>query len=58
MPAVNLLDLMAAWESLHWCLALNINNATDKSYVSTCPSRGDCWWGARRNVVASATYRW
>ncbi|HSW27583.1 MAG TPA: TonB-dependent siderophore receptor, partial [Burkholderiaceae bacterium] len=58
VPAVNLLDLMAAWESQHWRLALNINNATDKSYVSTCLSRGDCWWGARRNVVASATYRW
>ena len=49
---------MAAWESQHWRLALNVNNATDKSYVSTCLSRGDCWWGARRNVVASATYRW
>jgi len=58
VPAVNLLDLMAAWESPHWRLALNVNNATDKSYVSTCLSRGDCWWGARRNVVASATYRW
>ncbi|MCW5667911.1 MAG: TonB-dependent siderophore receptor [Piscinibacter sp.] len=58
VPAVNLLDLMFAWESAHWRAALNVNNATDKVYVSNCLARGDCWWGARRNAVASLTYRW
>jgi iron complex outermembrane receptor protein len=57
MPSVALLDLMFAYESDQWRYALNINNATDKSYFSTCLARGDCWWGARRNVVASATYK-
>ena len=56
-PAVTLLDLMIAYETAKWRLALNINNVTDKSYNSVCLSRGDCWWGARRNAVASATYR-
>ena len=57
VPSVALLDLMLAYESDKWRYALNINNATDKNYFSTCLARGDCWWGARRNVVASATYR-
>jgi iron complex outermembrane receptor protein len=57
VPAVTLVDLMLAYESAKWRYALNINNATDKTYFSTCLSRGDCWYGARRSVVASATYR-
>lgn len=57
MPSVTLLDLMVAYDSEHWRYALNVNNATDKAYFSTCLARGDCWWGARRSVVASATYR-
>ena len=56
-PSVALLDLLLAYETAQWRYALNIQNATDKEYVSTCLSRGDCWYGARRNVVASATYR-
>jgi len=57
VPSVALLDLMFAYESEQWRLALNVNNATDKVYFSTCLARGDCWWGARRNVVATATYK-
>ncbi|RTD96208.1 TonB-dependent siderophore receptor [Variovorax atrisoli] len=57
VQSVALLDLMLAYESAKWRYALNINNATDKTYFSTCLARGDCWYGARRNIVASATYR-
>lgn len=57
IPAVALLDLMLAYESDKWRYALNINNVADKTYFSTCLARGDCWYGARRNIVASATYR-
>jgi iron complex outermembrane receptor protein len=57
IPSATLLDLVLAYETAKWRYALNINNATDKAYFSTCLARGDCWWGARRNVVASATYR-
>jgi iron complex outermembrane receptor protein len=55
-PAVTLLDLMLGYEAGHWRYALNVQNATDKRYVSTCLSRGDCWYGARRNALATATY--
>ncbi|MDR6536207.1 TonB-dependent siderophore receptor [Variovorax soli] len=57
IPSVTLLDLVFAYETAKWRYALNINNATDKAYFSTCLARGDCWWGTRRNIVASATYR-
>lgn len=57
IPGVALLDLVLAYETAKWRYALNVNNATDKDYFSTCLSRGDCWFGSRRNVVASATYR-
>lgn len=57
VPGVALLDLVLAYETAQWRYALNINNATDKVYFSTCLARGDCWYGARRNIVASATYR-
>lgn len=58
IPALTLLDALLAWDSPRWRLALNVNNLTDKVYVATCLSRGDCWWSARRNVAVSATYRY
>jgi iron complex outermembrane receptor protein len=57
VPGIALADLVFAYETANWRYALNINNVTDKVYFSTCLSRGDCWYGSRRNVVASATYR-
>lgn len=56
-PSVTLLDAMLAWENPTWRVALNVTNLTDKVYVSTCLSRGDCWYGARRTVNATVTYR-
>ncbi|MBU2288883.1 MAG: TonB-dependent siderophore receptor [Gammaproteobacteria bacterium] len=56
-PSVTLLDALFAYDTGRWRYAINVGNLTDKVYVSTCLSRGDCWYGARRNVVASATYR-
>jgi iron complex outermembrane receptor protein len=57
-PAVNLVDAMISWENPQWRVALNVNNLADKTYVATCLGRGDCWYGARRNAVLSATYKW
>ena len=55
-PAVTLADLLLAYDTGNWRYALNVSNLADKVYASTCLSRGDCWYGARRNVVATATY--
>ena len=57
-PDVTLVDAMLSWDSPSWRVALNVNNLGNKTYVATCLSRGDCWFGAKRNAVLSATYRW
>ncbi|XAH22930.1 TonB-dependent siderophore receptor [Xylophilus sp. GW821-FHT01B05] len=56
-PAVTLIDALLSWDTPQWRYALNVNNLTDKTYNAVCLARGDCWYGARRTVVASATYR-
>ncbi len=56
-PSVTLLDAMLAYDTPSWRYALNINNLMDKTYVSTCLGRGDCWYGSRRSIVVSATYK-
>lgn len=48
---------MLSLERARWRWALNINNLTDKPYFGTCESWGICTYGARRNVIASASYR-
>lgn len=57
VPTLTLFDAMVAWDSPRWRYALNVSNLADKTYVSTCLSRGDCWYGARRNIVGTATYK-
>lgn len=56
-PSVALVDALLAYETASWRYALNVANLADKQYVSTCLGRGDCWFGARRTVLATATYR-
>ncbi|NYS11777.1 TonB-dependent siderophore receptor [Achromobacter xylosoxidans] len=57
LSPVWLVDAMMAYETSHWRYALNVNNLTDKTYLATCLSRGDCWYGARRSAIASVTYK-
>lgn len=56
-PSVTLADAMVSFDTSAWRWALNVNNLTDKRYFSICMGRGDCWFGARRNIGLSATYR-
>lgn len=56
-PDVTLVDGLFGYDSGRWRYALNVQNIADKSYVSTCLGRGDCFYGARRTVIASARYR-
>jgi len=57
IPANTLFDAMVGYDKGSWRFAVNVQNLTDKTYFSTCLGRGDCWYGARRTVVASARYR-
>ncbi len=56
-PPHTLADVMASYERDQWRLALNVNNVTDKYYYAACLTRGDCFIGARRSVVATLGYR-
>lgn len=38
-------------------VGININNLFDKEYVSSCFNTYGCYWGAERQVVATATFR-
>ncbi|ADO49825.1 ferrichrome porin FhuA [[Enterobacter] lignolyticus] len=38
-------------------VALNVNNLFDRDYVASCFATYGCFWGAERQVVATATFR-
>ncbi|MFC0226405.1 ferrichrome porin FhuA [Serratia aquatilis] len=38
-------------------VALNVNNLFDKQHVASCFATYGCFWGAERQVVATATFR-
>ena len=56
-PSVTLFDGMLGWERGPWRYALHGQNLADDTYVAACLGRGDCFYGARRSVYASVTYR-
>ena len=57
VPAYTVYDLMAAYDRSAWRLSVNVANLTDKVYVASCLSRGDCFYGIRRAVTATVRYR-
>lgn len=57
VAATTLVDLMLGLDTGGWRYALNVTNLTDKIHASTILGRGDTWYGPRRNVQASVTFR-
>jgi iron complex outermembrane receptor protein len=58
VPSYTLVDALLGFDQGKWRYALNATNLFDKKYIATCLERGDCWYGERRQVMASASYRW
>lgn len=56
-PSYALYDAMAAWENKNWRFQINGTNLADNIHVTTCLSRGDCFYGARRTILAQLTYK-
>ncbi|MBL8629529.1 MAG: TonB-dependent siderophore receptor [Rhodospirillaceae bacterium] len=57
-PAILLGDMIASYEwDEAWRVQVNANNITDEKYPSACLSRGDCFLGQRRTVIASVRHR-
>jgi iron complex outermembrane receptor protein len=49
-PDYLLADLQIGYEAENWSAKLNVQNLTDETYLTTCLSRGDCFYGQRRSV--------
>lgn len=56
-PAATLVDAMLAYEQGDWRLALNAVNLADKVQITQCLARGDCFYGQRRTLNATLSYR-
>ncbi|MDX5372469.1 MAG: TonB-dependent siderophore receptor [Pseudomonadaceae bacterium] len=54
VPSYTLLDAMVSYRIQDVRLQLNASNLTDKEYVTACDYY--CWYGNRRNVIASVSY--
>lgn len=56
VPSFTLYDAMISYDVDDWRFALNARNLTDETYLTGCGDR-DCFYGERRKITASATYR-
>jgi len=57
VPAKTLFDAMVAYTSGPWRFSVNAANLTDQVYAASCLARGDCFYGPRRSIVGTASYR-
>ncbi|MBS4149275.1 TonB-dependent siderophore receptor [Pseudomonadota bacterium DY0742] len=55
-PSTTLFDAMLGYAYQDWSFTLTATNLEDEIYYTTCLSRGDCFTGNRRTVVATASY--
>ena len=65
VPAYTLLDLGAEYDlgrvnsNLKGAtVRLNVNNVTDKTYVASCATTNYCYYGEKRNIKATFSYKW
>ncbi|WP_144391866.1 TonB-dependent siderophore receptor [Pleionea sediminis] len=51
-----LFDLLLGYEFDAFDLSLNVDNVTDKTTITACLDRGDCFYGQKRTVTANLRY--
>ena len=56
-PGYTLYDAMVSWEDKDWRFQVNGTNLADKVYFTACLTRGDCFYGSGRTVMAQLTYK-
>lgn len=57
VPHKTLFDAMVAYTQGRWRFSVNAANVTDQVYNASCLARGDCFYGPRRSIMGSASYR-
>jgi iron complex outermembrane receptor protein len=58
VPAYTLGDAQVHYERNGWRFAVNMTNITDEKYVAGCADLTSCYYGERRRVTGSVSYRW
>ena len=56
-PSYTLVDAIAELSWDEWSATINATNLLNKKFYAACLSRGDCFIGAERNVMATLTRR-
>ncbi len=56
-PGHTLFDAMFAYEDKNWRFQVTGTNLADNIYFASCLARGDCFYGNRRNVIGTLTYK-
>ncbi len=56
-PSYTLYDLMLGYEIGAYDLSLQAQNIADKTVLTSCLSRGDCFYGQRRAISANLRYK-
>ena len=55
--SLTLWDAILHYDTRAWRLAVNASNLSDKTYVAQCRSAVDCFYGAKRQITGSVTYK-
>lgn len=58
IPGNFLVDSTVHYDYRNWRFAVIAKNLFDKTYVATCGNENFCYYGLRRSVIGSVTYRW
>lgn len=52
-----LFDAMIGYDFGQYSFSLQAQNLTDKTVITSCLARGDCFYGQRRTVTANVRYK-
>lgn len=58
LPSYTLIDATVSYRFDDYKFQLAAKNLADKEYIATCDGGYYCWYGDRRNVIASISYDW
>lgn len=58
VPSYTVTDAAIRYQYENVLFSINANNVFDKEYVSLCYWEGSCYFGNRRSVIGSVTYKW
>lgn len=56
-PSYTVFDAMIGYDWDSYSLSLDIDNLTDKTVITSCLARGDCFYGQQRTIMANFRYQ-